>query len=610
MTKPVVYDHNTITVMAEIEHIQQNAGMYIGETEFATHLVTESFDNAIDEAKAGFATIIAVLIDTKQKTYSILDNGRGIPIENNTIKTVASKLFSGGKFKKGESEAYGIASGRHGVGIVAVTALSETFTIEVHRDGKHAEYKWKNAKLISDVHKDVIATEDALPFSTKLHFKPSPKYFDSTDIDINYIRKRMKIASVHIPKLKLVLKIDGQKEVINCDVDKFFKEELLNGDKKGVTTTKKLSTKIKDEELNIWWCYSMEGTKTPKQVGCVNLLAVDQGTHANKTYDLFRDVFSEFAKKEKMQFNKQDALIGLRVYTSLMLYHPAYSSQSKEKLSTSKKDLEEIYLTVKKELILQLHNDEKLRMQLLSFFETYRKKLDSSKNIIKSGGSVTRLNSVIGANLRDCTTHSVTDSELYIVEGTSAAGTLLQCRDVKNHAVMGLKGKSIPNVAAGGTGAKNVLKNNEVTNIVNACGTGIEPDFDYSGLRYGKIIITTDADADGSHIATLLMALILKMMPKLIENNNLYIAVMPLYGATKGKIFHPFYSEEDKDKFVKANPKIQLNRFKGLGEMEPSELHTCLMNDKTRKLRLITTPADINAIYKLLVDPALKRKLV
>ena len=610
MTNTPVYDHNTIKVMAEIEHIQHNRGMYIGETELATHLVTEAFDNAIDEAKAGHASIIAVLVDTKTQTYSVLDNGRGIPIENDTIKTVASKLFSGGKFNKGEGEAYGIASGRRGVGIVAVTALSDYFIIEVHRDGKHAEYKWEKAHLVSDIHKDVEVGDASLPFSTKLQFKPSKEYFDSTDIDINYIRRRMKIASVHIPKLRLVLKVDGQKEVINCDLDTFFKDELMNGDKKGVTPKKKLTTKIKDEELNVYWCYSMESTKTPKHVGCVNFLAVDQGTHANKTYDLFRDVFAEFAKKEKMTFNKQDALIGLRVYTSLMLYDPAYSSQTKEKLSTSKKELEGLYAILKKQLITSLEKDEKLKMELLSFFDSYRKKLDSSKSIIKTSGTVTRLNSVIGSNLRDCTTHSVTDSELFIVEGTSAAGTLLQCRNVKVHAVLGLKGKSIPNVAAGGAGAKNIAKNNEVTNIVNACGTGFEPDFDYSGLRYGKIIFTCDADADGSHISSLLMVLFLKMLPKLIENGNVYIAIMPLYGATKGKKFQPFYSEDDKDTFVKANPKIQLNRFKGLGEMEPDELYTCLMDHNTRKLQQITTPQDLDAVYKLMIDPAQKRKLV
>jgi DNA gyrase/topoisomerase IV subunit B len=604
--KKITYDHTSIEVLKEIEHIQQNASMYIGATDRATHLLTEAFDNAIDEAKAGHATVVAVIAKTKEKHYAVMDNGRGIPIANDTIKTVASKLFSGGKFKKGEGKAYGIASGRHGIGIVAITALSDFMEIEVYRSEEQqcAIYRWEHSELIEE---DIHPYASEPPFSTQITFKPSKKYFDSLDIDFDYIRRRMKIASIHVPNLKLVLKIDGHREIINCDLNEYFEQDILQKETKGLTKIFDLKAKNKDEELLIRWCYATEGSATPRQHGCVNLLSVDQGTHINRTFDVFRDTFQTLAKKEKLTFGKQDSLVGLRCFTSLMMYDPAYASQNKEKLSTDKSKMEHLYSQIEKQLNDLLEQDEALKLQLLSFFDTYRKRLDSSKTIIKTGTSVTRLNSVIGSKLKDCTTHNVADSELYIVEGDSAAGTLVQARDPKIHAILGLKGKSIPNVASSG---KDLLGNDEVTNIINACGTGFDHDFDYTGLRYGKIIFSVDADADGAHISTLLMVLFLKLLSPLIEHGNIYLADMPLYGGILQKKFTPLYTEQEKDDFIKKNPKVQITRYKGLGEMSPDELAICLLDKNTRRLKSVTLPKDKEKIYKLMIDPALKRLLV
>lgn len=597
------YDHTSIKVMEEIEHIQENAGMYIGDTGQATHLITEAFDNAIDEAKAGYANIVAVYIDTKKKEYYVIDNGRGIPIENDTIKTVASKLFSGGKFNKGEGKVYEIASGRHGVGIVAITALSEYSTIEVYRDNKYAFYKWENANLVEDRHEDFRGTPK---FSTRIGFRPNKKYFSLIDVDISYIKKRMKIASVHIPQLQLVLVVDDKKEIINCDLNTYFKEDVILKETKNLTKPHDIKTKIKGEELLIRWCYSFEGSPAPKQHGCVNLLSVDQGTHINKTADLFRDVFQEFSKKDKLHFNKNDSLVGFRCYTSIMLYNPEYSSQNKEKLSSAKSKLDPLYNKAETELRKYLNDNRELRNKLLSYFEAYRKRLDSSKSIIKTSGTVTRINSVIGSKLKDCTTHSIDKSELYIMEGASAGGTLLNCRNPNVHAVLPLKGK-IPNVAGQ---TKDFLKNEEIKEIINACGTGIEPDFHLNGLRYGKIIITCDADSDGNHISALLLVLFLKLTPKLIIEGKIYLAQMPLYGADYKKTFYPFYTEKEKEEFIKKYPNAQIMRFKGLGEMNDIQLEKCLLDVKTRKLKQIPSPKHPSEIFTIMTNPEEKRRLV
>jgi len=489
------YTHESIRVLEEIEHIQTNPGMYIGDTANPTHLVFELLDNALDEAQAGHANLVGIEIDTKKHIVSVADNGRGIPIENDTINTIATKLFSGGKFDKGQKGVYTIASGLHGIGIVAVTALSEFMEIEVHRDNQHAHYKFENAKATESNVEPVTA--DKTPFSTQVLFKPHKKYFEALTFDIQMIRDRLKIASVHIPSLTLILIVDDTRETISCDMDSYFNEELLsdfNEKTSQLTPIMDLNVKVKDESLHIKFCWELGGKATPRMIGCVNLLNVKQGTHINRSFDLFRTVIHNWATKQKIKIDKQDCLIGFRGCTTIMLYQPQYTSQTKERLAVPKTKLDHLFSIAEKKFAEIFNSNTELHDSLLNYFQAYRKKLDSSKKIIKTdGNTVTRFNSVIDSKLRDCSTHSVDMSELFITEGASAGGSLIQCRNPKYHAILSLKGK-IPNIAAD---SKDFLKNKEIIEIINALGTGIEPDFSIDGLRYGKIIFATDADADG-----------------------------------------------------------------------------------------------------------------
>ena len=599
------YDHKSIKVLEEIEHIRKNPGMYIGETTNPNHLIYELLDNALDEAQGNHADLIGIQIDTNKNIISIADNGRGIPWQNDTIATIATKLFSGGKFDKGSDKSYGIASGLHGIGIVAVTALSESMQIEVYRDDKKVSYKFKDAKVSE---KSITEFESSKrPFSTQVTFSPESKYFESLKLDIKDIRERLRIASVHVPKLKLILIVDGNKEIIEDTIETFFKKEVLQTEvaTDSMSPIIDLTFKIKDEMVHLRCCWDYNGTPAARNLGCVNILKVNQGSHINSTVDLLRSVLFEWAQKEKLKITKNDCSVGLRSYTSVMLYEPAYSSQTKEKLSISKTKMVHLYGPLEVKLKDLLKKDEGLRNQLLSFFDAYRRRNDSRKKIVTTNGSVTRLNSIIDSKLRDCTSHNVTQTELFIVEGTSAGGSLIQCREPKYHAVLGLRGK-ILNV---GDVKKDYLKNKEVIEIVNAVGTGIDSEFDIKGLRYGKIILTLDADADGSHIACLLMTLFQRLTPKLIEAGVLYMAELPLYGAMQGKTFTPLYTDADVEQYRLKHPTIKIQRYKGLGEMNPDQLKVCLL-DSGRRLIKIEPPKSEQGVYNLMTDSELKRKLV
>jgi DNA gyrase/topoisomerase IV subunit B len=485
------YDHKNIKTLSEIEHVQTNPGMYIGEVDKPNHLIYEVLDNALDEANAKHASLIGVFIDNVKNIFTVSDNGRGIPIGDNTIPRVATKLFSGGKFSKGsEGSAYGIAAGLHGIGLVAIAALSDWLEITVYRDDKRAFYRFENSVLVKE---EIVDFTDTKPFSTQISFKPSKKYFESIKMDVSPIRERMKIASIHIPHLKLILIVDGNKEIINCNIDDFFKEELLNNRTSDVTPIFTVKKKVKDEELLVKFAWDLSTPSSSKQYGSVNLLSVSQGTHINRVYSAFKNVFVEFAKKEKLNYLPQDCLIGFRAFTSISLYRPEYTSQTKEKLSTSKSKLDHLFDKLEDKISQLIDKSPELKSELLAFFEGYRKSLSVNKNIVKGGKNVSRFNHIIDSKLKDCISKSVDRCELFITEGSSAAGGLVQCRDPKYHAILGLKGK-IPNLA--GT-KRDFLKNKEIVEIVNALGTGIEPEFNIDALRYNSVIISTDADPDG-----------------------------------------------------------------------------------------------------------------
>lgn len=601
------YSEKDIVTLSEIENIRQNSGMYIGATDTPTHLLFEVLDNSLDEATAGFADLILVSLDTKSGIYTVADNGRGIPFKNNTLVQIATKMFTGGKFKKGEnSQSYKIASGLHGIGLVAVTALCDWVEFIIYRDNKKAYFRFEDCKLVKEEVTDFDCTKK--PCSTCIKFKPSKKYFESDVVNVKPILTRLQLASVHIEKLRLIYIENGKKEIIKMTIDDYFEKNYFGKtDKKNHTPMFTYRKKIKDEELIIRFGWDMNTYSQPITGGCVNLLNVNQGTHVNRTLNTFQSIFENIAKKEKLNYNNTDFKIGFRCFTTVELYLPKYDSQTKQRLSNTKNEIEHLYVKSEKDIEEILRSNEDLFNRIVYFVDSYRKSLTTKKSIVKSSGTVNRYNTNIDSKLKDCTSTDVSKCELFITEGDSASGGLVQCRNPKYHAILGLRGK-VPNLA---DPKVDYLKNKEFVEIINAVGTGCGRDFDISGLRYDKIIIATDADDDGAHISVLLITAYLRMFKELVAAGKVYKAILPLYGVRnfQGK-FLPFYTEEEMQTFKNSNPKVEISRYKGLGEMMPQQLKECLLNPEIRRLQKINCDDDVEPIFKLMSDAESKRNLI
>lgn len=589
------YSAQDVRVLEEIEHIQLNAGMYIGETNNPVHLIEEALDNALDEALAGHAKIIAVIIDTKNNKISVLDDGRGIPIDGDTPTIVSTKLFSGAKFQD-KKTAYEISSGLHGVGLVAINALSSTYTIEIYRDNKRALYEFKKAKLVNSIIEDY---KEERPFATKLEFSPDKKFFESVLPDADRIRRRLTTASAEMPDdISFVLMIDGKKEIFQLDIYKHFAKNCLS-EKVDITTTL-LSSVKKPEKFEVLFGYESGGSVMPKIISSVNLLPVDSGgTHVLAFYDLLKDFFKVKAKKYDYKFQPNDCLYGLRAYLMLSLIEPKFSGQTKDKLTNRKTDFDKFLKEFRVQLEDLSQKQESLLIEYLEKFSEYRKKLDAKK--LKVNGSGGRRASTQFTKLRDCTNRH---GELFIVEGDSAGGSIIQSRDPKIHAILPLRGKSIPNI----TTKKNILENKEVGELIKALGTGVGPEFDIEKLRYDKIICSTDADHDGNHIACLVSMVMGVLVPEIVKAGKYFVAQTPLFAINEGKVFIPLWNEEQLEKARKDNRKI--TRFKGLGELSPHQLKICLLDEPTRNLIQLQYSQNIDELIKLFSSAEEKRNLV
>jgi len=588
------YTADKIKVLSEIAHIRANPGMYIGEISTPTHLLKELLDNAFDECMNGFAENVYVSIDTKTGTCIVRDDGRGIPYEQDIPITISTKLFSGAKFK-GSKEAYNIVSGKNGVGLVAVNALSKEFKIEIFRD-KHATFIFKDCQCVD---KQITKYKNIeKKYSTEVSFTPDMQFFAASSPDIPKIIKRLYIASIELPRVSIILEIDQNVQNISTTKEDFFKRELLEEENRDSVKIFKFLAEDGYEKFEVMFAYEVNSAIMPRIHTVVNMLPLDGGgTQVTTTVNILKDYFMGKAKKLNFKIIPNDITVGLRVHISMNLVNPELAGQTKEKFIS--KISEYANLTRKLEKYIENYfdrNTEDLNA-LMTMFADYRNRQESKNH--KSVNGSKRVSTKL-TKLREC---AEPGGELFIVEGDSASGSIIHARDARKHAILPLRGK-IPNVV----NKKDILNNTEIGELIHALGTGVGANFDIEKLKYDKIIIAADNDYDGLHIASLIVMLMAILFPEIVKNGKLYIASAPLYAIRDNKKFRPVWTEKELEDARKKNLKIQY--FKGLGEMNPDQIKISLLDENQRRLIKVEYSTQLDKLTELFNSSECKRKLI
>ena len=589
------YSANEITVLKDLEPVQLRPGMYTDTTR-PNHLAQEVIDNSVDEALAGLATKIEVILH-KDQSIEVTDNGRGMPVDIHPVEKVSgvevimSKLHAGGKFS---NKNYTFSGGLHGVGISVVNALSERVDVTVKRNGEVYKIAFENGQKVEDL--TVIGTCGRRTTGTTVHFKPNPKYFDSEKFSVSRLRHLLRAKAVLCSglEIKFIDKVNDTEDTwLYQDGLNDYLMEAVNG---LVTLPEQpFIGEFKGEKEAVSWAllWLPEGGELIGE-SYVNLIPTALGgTHVNGLRQGLLDAMREFCEFRNLlprgvKLTADDLWDRCAYVLSLKMQDPQFAGQTKERLS-SRQSAVFIGGVVKDAFSLWL-NQNVQTAELLADMA-----ISSAQRRLRAAKKVVRKKLVSGpalpGKLADCSSQDLNLTELFLVEGDSAGGSAKQAREREYQAILPLRGKILNTWEVS---SEQVLGSEEVHNI--AVALGIDPDNDdLSQLRYGKVCILADADSDGLHIATLLCALFLRHFPKLVEQGHVYVAMPPLYRIDLGKdVFYALDESEkeailDRLKGKKGKPNVQ--RFKGLGEMNPMQLRETTMDPNTRRLVQLTFEA-------------------
>jgi len=593
------YDASQIQVLEGLEAVRRRPSMYIGSTDSLGlhHLVYEVVDNSVDEALAGFCTEINVTINPGG-SVSIRDDGRGIPVDNHpqfnrpALEIVLTVLHAGGKF---DHESYGVSGGLHGVGVSVVNALSEWMEVQVRRNGRIYWQRFEKGKVVSDLEERGSSEHTG----TTITFKPDPAIFEETEFNFDTLSSRLRELAFLNRGLKITIKDE------RSDKENLFQYEG------GIISFVEYLNKNKEvlHDKPVYFSRSKNGTQVEVALQYNNSYAEnifsyannintrEGGTHLMGFRAALTRTVNDYARnnklfKSEMKLGGEDLREGLVAVISVKLPDPQFEGQTKTRLGNS--SIRGIVESMVAEGLEEYFEENPMvattivekAAEAMRAREAARKakELTRRKNALSSGG--------LPGKLADCSDNDPAKCEIYIVEGESAGGSAKQGRNRHFQAILPLRGK-ILNVER--ARLDKILKNAEIRNMIVAFGTGVGDDFDISKARYHKVVIMTDADVDGSHIRTLLLTFFYRYMRPLIDAGYVFIAQPPLYQVKKGKQVNYAYSDEQLNELVGSMNKPVIQRYKGLGEMNPEQLWETTMDPEKRIMLKVTLEDAVEA---------------
>ena len=587
------YGADEITVLKDLEPVQLRPGMYTDTTR-PNHLGQEVIDNSVDEALSGYASHIDVILHA-DNSLEVIDNGRGMPVDIHStekisgVELILTKLHAGGKFS---NKNYTFSGGLHGVGISVVNALSQRVEIKIKRHGEIYAIAFENGVKVEEL--TVIGSCPKKQTGTTVHFYPNPKYFDSPRFSVSRLRHLLRAKAVLCPKLtiRFIDHINNNEEIWYYEdgLSDYLSEALKESE--SLPNPPFIGDVVGETEAVSWaLTWLPEGGELLAE-SYVNLIPTSQGgTHVNglrnglfKAMVEFCDIHNLLPKGVKL--TAEDVWNRCAYVLSLKIQEPQFAGQTKERLS-SRQASSYVDSVIKDAFSLWLNQNVQGGKTLADMA------ISSAQSRLRAAKKVVRKKLVSGpalpGKLADCLSQDLTRTELFLVEGDSAGGSAKQARDKEFQAILPLRGKILNTWEVS---SDQVLASQEVHDI--AIAIGIDPDSDnLEELRYGKICILADADSDGLHIATLLCALFLRHFPQLVKDGHVYVAMPPLYRIDVGKDqVHYALDEAEKEailhRLASKKAKLNVQRFKGLGEMNPSQLRETTMDPSTRRLVQLT----------------------
>ena len=602
------YDESQIQVLEGLEAVRKRPGMYIGSTSLRGlhHLVYEIVDNSIDEALAGFCNTIHVTIH-KDNSITVVDNGRGIPVGIHpkmgipTVEVVYTILHAGGKFG---GEGYKVSGGLHGVGASVVNALSEWLEVEVHKEGKIHTQRYERGKPMTKL--EVIGDTDVT--GTKVHFKPDPEIFEDTVFVTDTLIQRLRELAFLTRGVKIIVRDERAEDeegnvnerILHYEGGVVSFVEYINKNKE-VLHEKPMYFYGERENCNVEMSLQYTSGYTENIFTFANNInTMEGGTHLVGFKTALTKVLNDYARKYNLlkesdkNLQGDDVREGLTAVVSVKLTNPEFEGQTKTKLGNS--EMRGLVETVMNEkLAAYLEENPAIAKSILNECLTSaraREAARKARELVKRKSALESMS--LPGKLADCSEKNSGRTELYLVEGDSAGGSAKQGRDRRFQAILPLWGKML-NVEK--TRIDKVYNNDKMHPVITALGAGIGPEFDTSKLRYDKVILMADADVDGAHIRTLLLTFFFRYMRPLIDEGHIYIAQPPLYKVTKGKTVIYCNTDAELDKAMKeiGGAADNIQRYKGLGEMDAEQLWDTTMNPETRTMLKVSVEDAIEA---------------